>query len=291
MQPSASTLLVLTVLLSACSNEPSNPAASAQLSDAAAGTQAPALAAGSGGRAEPPPPPPMDAGANLDAGPRPTPDAMVHVTDDDDAGPSLPKPLCVQGKWQLAPGFLLAQRVDYVADRDPDFSAPNPDGSFTPRVLSSAGKACASATDKAKCEASLALSPQAGRHLVTTAGDSVRIWAQGPGASAILGLIDTPSEALWWVSALGGNYLITCDVQVEEVTAGTSTIGFLLKNVYSAVCGSVPSPMTHAPMDVIVRSNGEIFELGSSKSSEPLCRTVGQTPGSGGFGGGGTGAF
>jgi hypothetical protein len=131
----------------------------------------------------------------------------------------------------------------------------------------------------------------ANRHLVTTAGDSVRIWGPGAAASSLLGVIDTPSEAIWWVSAMVGTYLVTCDVKVEVVTAGGANIGFLLKNVYSAACGDVPSPITHSPLDILIRPNGETLELGPSNSTRTICGSSGPSP-VGGMGGvGGMGAF
>ena len=290
MQRSASTLLALAALLGACSNGESNPPAPGSSPDAAAGMHAALPQAGKG--AEPPPPPPVDAGPKLDAGPPPTADAMVHVMDDEDAGPwEPPDPVCVQGKWQLAPGLLLAQRVDYVADRELDLnSALGGDGTLKTVLLSSAGRACFTATDKPKCEAGLALPVSANRHLVTTAGDSVRVWAAGGAAAHLLGLIDTPAEAIWWVSAMVGTYLITCDVKVETVTAGSANIGFLLKNVYSTACGNEPNPITHSPLDLMVRPTGETFELGTSDSTGTICRMSGATP-VGGMGGGGMGGF
>ncbi|HET6338820.1 MAG TPA: hypothetical protein VFG30_36625 [Polyangiales bacterium] len=181
-------------------------------------------AAGSAGMAatDPPhvgPPAPEDAStpAMLDA-------ALDAGMDDDDAGPWVPpEPTCVDGLWRLAPGFLVARHVDFVADRNsllPDA------GGFAlgePPTLSSAGMACANARDKEKCRTALAQPNQFGRHLITTEGDSVRVWA-GASGRALLGLLDTPSDALWYLTA-NGPYLAPCTAKISPSDGGYTVEG------------------------------------------------------------------
>ena len=143
---------------------------------------------------------------------------LPPIETDDDAGPyAPPDPKCVNDGWLLAPGFLPAKRVDYIADRAVD--------GFTPSVLSSIGVPCATAVDRANCEASLALEVQLSRHLATTAGDAVRLWPPGPAALELLGAIDTPAEALWWLSAVRG-YTTTCATQVTKTDHGIEVRNF-----------------------------------------------------------------
>lgn len=135
-------------------------------------------------------------------------DPVVSV--EDDAGPWVPPdPVCVDGRWKLAPGFLLSRKVDYVADRDAVFVDAGVIGTTT---LSSAGVPCASATNVANCMAALAEPSGFGRHLVTTAGDNVRLWTTSA-ARTILGLIDTPAEALYWAQT-NSVYEIPCTAKV-----------------------------------------------------------------------------
>ena len=137
-----------------------------------------------------------------------------------DAGPWRPPELhCNDGVWELAPGFLLAQPVDYVADRDFAATQPNDPGVMivatgATRVLSSSGVPCANAHDRQACAAALALPSPVGRHLVTTHADTVKLWPL-PAAHTLLGLIDTPAEALWWVSVNFG-VALDCSVTVTR---------------------------------------------------------------------------
>jgi hypothetical protein len=107
-----------------------------------------------------------------------------------------PELKCADGVWQLAPGFLLARKVDYVADRDTVFDDA---GMGTVKTLSSAGMPCASATNMENCLSALQESTPFGRHLVTTAGDNVRLWNLSS-VRTLFGLIDTPAEAIFWAT-------------------------------------------------------------------------------------------
>lgn len=197
------------------------------------------------------PAPPID-----DAGVRPNtpplangkPDAAVvvqHNADDNDggapesadAGPWVPPdPECTGKDWRVAPGLLPAKHVDYIADRDlrfPDAGPPDQPQPVNPElvVVSSAGMACANATDRAACETALALNPQFGRHLVTTSGDSVRIWPAP--AMPLLGVIDTPAEAVWMVIVTRGP--LTCDATITR-----DDDGFLITGLPNWSCPQLP---------------------------------------------------
>jgi hypothetical protein len=163
-------------------------------------------------------------------------DAAVPAGDDDDSDGGLPEaadagafvppePKCVDNEWRLAPGFLPAIHVDYIADRDlrvADAGAGQPMSTQADLVvLSSAGEACANASDHARCESALALNPQLGRHLVTTSGDTVRIWPAP--ALRLLGEIDTSAEAVWTVLTSRG--VVPCDAAVVREDGGTVITG------------------------------------------------------------------
>jgi hypothetical protein len=192
---------------------------------------------------------------------------------DDDAGPWVPPdPTCVDGEWRLAPGFLVSRHIDYVADRDtflPDGGLSLlPDGGFstdTLRTLSSAGMPCATATDQAKCQTALAQPNTFGRHLVTTAGDNVRLWSGSVGRT-LLGLLDTPSEALWWLS-ISGSYRAPCSAKVYP-----SDGGFTVENVEPS-SGCYTPPDVPPPMyTVIVNSaDGALHELPAADGGRSLC--------------------
>jgi hypothetical protein len=127
----------------------------------------------------------------------------------------------------LARGFLLAERVDYVADRD--------DRGKKPLVLSGAGVPCASAHNHARCMTDLGSSTTFGRYLATTAGDSVRFWPL-PAAFSLLGAIDTEAEAIWVLSARG--YDVPCDVTWHRIDNGYLFEGLVDR---SDRCGGRPS--------------------------------------------------
>jgi len=293
MQRTASIRVALTALglaCAACNNGAPPPQATSPIAPAA-GATVPALpAAGSAGI---PAPPPMEARPDAmpqavpDAGPPAIPmptDAMVQVVEEEDAGPWVPaEPECVDGQWRLAAGFLLARKVDYIADRMIlILDGGVLDDKLT--ILSSAGIPCASASNKHNCMAGLALPvTEQGRHLVTTAGDNVRLWSSG-GAGALLGLIDTKSDALWWALTRGG-YLFTCETKIA-----TDTGGFNIRGAVSSACGPVPNPSTHRPLNLWVSERGEILELGLQDPEGFLCgqadagMPVAGTSGSAGFG-------
>jgi len=186
-------------------------------------------------------------------------------SDDDDAGPWVPPdPTCVDGAWLLAPGFLVARRVDYVADRDSLLV----DGGFStdePRTLSSAGMPCATATDRAKCEAALHQPISFGRHLVTTAGDNVRLW-QGSATRTLLGLLDTPAEAMWWLMA-NGPYRAPCTVKVYP-----SDGGYTFENV-EPIPGCFTPPDLPAPTYTVTlnSADGALHELAAADGGRSLC--------------------
>lgn len=207
---------------------------------------------------------PVDTGAPMvkDAGPDPT------VSVEDDAGPWVPPdPTCVDGRWKLAPGFLLSRKVDYVADRDVVFLDGGMQATDT---LSSAGVACASATNKAGCMASLAEVPALGRHLVTTAGDNVRLWNIAA-ARGLFGLIDTPAEAVFWAQT-NSMFQVPCTAKITPREGYFELKGLF----YSGGCGAI-SPAT--VFTATVGSDGTVQQV----TSMPLdggCpdASVGTTP-------------
>jgi hypothetical protein len=212
---------------------------------------APAASAADTGPARRNPTPVMhaDAGVLRDAAPA---DAGLPSEADDDAGPYVPPdPKCVNDAWLLAPGFLPAKRVDYIADRTVD--------GFTPSVLSSLGVPCATALDRANCQASLLLEVQLARHLLTTAGDSVRLWPPGAAALEVLGAIDTPAEALWWLSANRG-YALTCATQFAKTERGIEVRNFMPPP--SPCQGAFPDLDASIPASAVatVLPNGEVNE-------------------------------
>lgn len=281
----------LFLFLSACSNESAPMSAPTTVTVPSAGAPAAGGSAGSAveaaaGRASPSPPPPPDAGAPTDPPPigPPAPtdasmpvDAGMSNVDDEDAGAAEPHPpTCADDTWKLAQGFRVARRVDYIADRTIMFAAPD---SVQPPVfitLSSAGTPCATATDRAHCMSSLDQNVPAGRHLVTTEGDNVRIW-QGDPVRSLLGLVDTAAEAIWYATTTSV-YAVPCTATVEAVDTGfvihgarpgvgcsladagmwdldllvTSADGFVreTQSVSSLVCGNTelpPPPNTPTP--------------------------------------------
>ena len=274
MQQSASIRVALTALglvCAACSNEAPPPHAMLPVEPVAGAPSAGAVAPGSGGSAgtsQPPMQPDAMVQAMPDAGMgHPPPDASVHVVDDDDAGPAWvpPDPVCEgKGDWKLAQGFLLARKVDYVADRAMrvlETGFPDP----KPSILSEAGMPCASASDKPACRAALELTPaDLGRHLITTAGDTVRLWSPAVSGN-LLGLIDTKSEAIWWAISRGG-YLMPCTAKVEKAMGGFNLLGAV-----SSACGPVPDPVTHSPLNLHVSERGDLLETGLQNPNGFLC--------------------
>jgi hypothetical protein len=187
--------------------------------------------------------------------------ALDAGVDDEDAGPWVPPdPTCVDGVWRLAPGFLVARHVDYVADRDN--SLPDA-GGFPlgpPPTLSSAGMACANATNHANCMLALQQPNQSGRQLVTTEGDNVRVWAGNAGRS-LLGLLDTPSDALWYLVATSP-YVAPCTAKIAASDGGYTITG--AEPVQGCfIAGEVPPKVT-------------LF-VGSSDGAVRLLEATGQT--------------
>lgn len=234
-------------------------AAPAQSTGGVSGTPAPAGAAGTTTTpmripapmpATNPIPPRAGVSGVADAGAKPPPDA-APLLDDDGGTREQAEPVCdqVSNSWILAPGFLLSRRVDYVADRN-DLLLNTP--------LSTAGIACATARNKARCMEDLALPATLGRHLVTTSGDKVEFW-QLHAAFSLLGLIDTAAEAIWMLSAQG--YEAPCSLNVEQ-----TAVGYRIENVPRPYSGCV---MNDFPGDaggpligsVMVYSNGQLEML------------------------------
>jgi hypothetical protein len=174
------------------------------------------------------------------------------------AGASGTDPACVDGVWRLAPGFLVAHQVDYVADRDDEPSGTAAAQTEIPRTLSFAGVACANASDVERCRRAL-LEPNPGRHLLTTAGDSVKIWS-AMFARELLGRLDTPSEVLWWVSVTP-QFRTPCDATVHEHDAGYLVSG-LEPSRECVPPGTVPEKIS-----VVVGADGSREQIAGA----PVC--------------------
>lgn len=124
---------------------------------------------------------------------------------------------------------------------------------------------CASAMDRERCLSIVRTPGGMGRHLLTTAGDDVRLW-NADVALRVLGRIDTKAEALWWLIATGG-YLVPCGVTIEE-----TKFGLMITGVYSTTCGVVQNH-THRPLDVRVEPTGTIADFGPHNSGDRTCET------------------
>ena len=185
-----------------------------------------------------------------------------------DAGPWVPPdPGCGDdGRWLLAPGFLPAKRVDYIADREIAFEeGTGPDGTgavggsaaggVVPvvRVISSAGMPCANARNRDACEKGLKLPTSVGRHLVTTAGDTVKIWTF-PGVLQLLGAIDTASEAMWVLTAT--RMEPSC-----KATIGHDDDGFIVSGLPNFGCATMIDGGPVANASSRVRANAEVSDI------------------------------
>jgi hypothetical protein len=185
---------------------------------------------------------------------------------DEDAGVADPHaPTCADDVWQLAQGFRVTRHVDYVADRELIV-----DGAQSLHMLthSSAGVPCASATNRANCMSALEQLAQVGRHLVTTEGDNVRIW-NGPAARTLLGLVDTPAEAVWFALATP-IYVVPCTAKIEPTSDGF------------AIRGAKPGPncfaaSSTAPLDLLVTSS-DAFVRELSTTSALVCEPAAMMP-------------
>jgi hypothetical protein len=125
---------------------------------------------------------------------------------------------CDADRWLLAPHFALAYDVDYVADRiamAPIVDEQQIDNAKTvAEVVSEHGEPCATASDRARCQAALVVPVSPSRHLLTTQGETVRLW-DAASANTLFGAIDTPEEAIWWLIAR--DYHVACDANIEWV--------------------------------------------------------------------------
>jgi hypothetical protein len=192
---------------------------------------------------------PGDAGPELDAGREPP--------------PTPPEPTCEGDEWRLAPGLLLARRVEYVADR---LVTLTEDGTLAVRVVSENGTPCATAHDRASCEAALHTPAPFGRHILTTAGDAIKFWS-GDGVLSLFGVIDTPAEAVWWLIQTRG--VVPCSAEVSA--AGD---GYRIAKTRGGRCG--PLPDGGWPMDSVmfVQPDGTVLEespeAGTMQCPNPL---------------------
>ena len=190
----------------------------------------------------------------------------------DAGGPAEFAPPCdpVTNIWMLAPGFLLAKPVEYVADRSIVFGDERDAmgqivGRFAMnQVASSAGTPCATASDRERCLAALEVPPPTVSgvyHLVTTVGDTVTIWQAPIAAQALLGLIDTPAEVIWWLRSQRG--AVPCSVRIEQDTDGYAVYG--AEDLMGAAMGRVVQ--CYEPDGAVsnaipkVRPNGDIVSV------------------------------
>jgi hypothetical protein len=165
-----------------------------------------------------------------------------------------PEPRCVDGVWQLAPGFLLARKVDYVADRDQKFDSDG-GGLVGLQTYSSAGVPCASATNMASCMSALQEPTTGlGRHLVTTAGDNVRLWPL-PSVRTLFGLIDTSAEAVFWAST-NSIFQVPCAARITPRDGYFELKGLF----YQGGCANTSPPTTFT---ATVGSDGTVQQITS----------------------------
>lgn len=141
----------------------------------------------------------------MDAGAEPIDASSVARNDSSVADPD--RPQCEAGVWDVAPGFTLAEPVDYVAAR---WSGCNDAVACPIDVQSARGEPCSNATDRAACEKRLARPGVLG-HLATTQGDLARTWNRDDQAK-LLAPIDRFSEAIWLVKAEG--HIVPCNAKL-----------------------------------------------------------------------------
>jgi hypothetical protein len=194
--------------LAAASCTPAGPAAGGMLSGQtpAGGAGASAPSAGSGGSA---PKPEVDAGsppaADGGAG-RPADDTDAGDPAADSGAPAATptRPICANGVAEFMKGLKPAEPVDYAAWRTIVGVSAN---SVTDQQFD--GMACATATDKTKCEQALAATQEgleqtdncgqigACRHyIVTTQGDTVKRYATREQVLSFLGPLDSSQDVL-----------------------------------------------------------------------------------------------
>lgn len=200
-----------------------------------------------------------DAGAfeDEDAGAAPIPDAGIP----DAGGPATFTPTCEKDTyvWNLAPGFLLAEAVEYVADREIRFTETMDVNGVTVSgpvnyVISSAGTPCGGASDKDKCMKALEVVSlmMTSRHLVTTRGDEVRLWPDFS-ALSVLGQIDTPAEAIWWLQIRRGG--VPCGAKAEKADEG----GYTVHGAEELLCWTSDGSVWGAAPQI--RPNGDIIAV------------------------------
>lgn len=154
-----------------------------------------------------------------------------------------------------------------------------------PRVVSSSGTACATASDKPACESSLAaLAPATGfrqsclqlcldSHLATTKGDEVSAITTLDGLKAFLGPIDTAQEALLLAYASG--YDLRCD-QLDRGAVRPSGDAFEVIATKGFACGAGTALTRHflkvSRDGAVTESRSEVIEQG-----DPNC-AIGRRP-------------
>ena len=125
------------------------------------------------------------------------------------------------------------------------------------RVLSSVGTPCNDADDRAECESALALPTPFGRHLVTTEGGAVKLWSAFQ-ARALLGVLDTEAEAIWWLEATTP-YAAPCDAKVTKEDFGYLIDGIGFNNHCElGMPAPTPTPAEADQGTVAITSDGTV---------------------------------
>lgn len=191
--------------------------------------------------------------------------AATGALDDEASGSVEPGvPTCADGIWKLAQGFRLARRVDYVADRSTTFPMVEPGPPPFNTTISSAGTPCETATNRENCLSSLELPVPFGRHLVTTEGDNVRVWAGVSAVLTVLGLVDTPAEAIYFV-VTNNIYTVPCTATVEAVD-----LSFMIHGALASE-GCARAVVEAPPIDLLVASSDGYAREVPQRGGEIVC--------------------
>jgi hypothetical protein len=164
-----------------------------------------------------------------------------------------------QQLWPLAPHMLLARDVDYLADVKSGVR------------LSERGSACSSASHPDECQASVRSAPLPARMLLTTEGDTVRVWPSNA-AAVLLGEIDRLEEALWMAEASG--YTVPC----ESVIMREQGV-YVISRAQRAGVSQLGCSAATLGMALRVAPNAEITERNIESISAGVCPTSIGTPG------------
>ncbi|MBZ4415168.1 ferritin-like domain-containing protein [Myxococcus sp. RHSTA-1-4] len=193
-------------------------------------------------------------------------------------------PACERGRLAVS-GLSLPAQPDFVQLRHVS-SSPNPESERTESVSSSAGTACATASDTAACESALSsLTADSGfrrdcldlcseYYIATTRGDEVTAHTTVEALRSLLGAIDTTQEAALLAFAEGYNPSCT-DLERGAVRANAEG-SFNVVATKGFACGK-NTAVTRFLLEV--SASGEVKELSSEviERGDPNC-AIGRRP-------------